>query len=91
MTISIGICGCWRDDEQPAAEGGGGGVDGLVASVAWGAACGAALGGRDGGAPQWRTCGDGAGCGGRCAAGACPSRAHRAARAALARVAAHAL
>ena len=45
VTISIGICGCWRADEQPAAEDGGGGGDGLVARVD-GAACGAALGAR---------------------------------------------
>ena len=30
VPISIGICGCWRDDEQPAAEDGGGGGGGLV-------------------------------------------------------------
>ena len=59
----------------------GGAVDGAARRV-WGG---------EGGAPQRRACGDGAAHGRGRAAGARPSRAHRAGRAALAWVAARAL
>ena len=81
------FCGRRRDgrrsDEQMGS--GGGSSRGRRRAVR-----GAALGGREG-APQRRACGDGAALGRRRAAGAWPSREHRAARAALARVGAHAL
>ena len=76
-----------RDGRRCDKQKGGGG--GFVARST--APCVALRWGREGHAAAACVCGDGAALGRRRAAGAWPSREHRAARAALARVAAHAL
>ena len=78
-------CGRRRDGRRCDEQTGGGG--GFVARST--APCVAPRWGREGHAAAACVCGDGAALGRRRAAGAWPSRAHRAARAALARVAAH--